>query len=166
MATWSVGNKSLIVYSFPGHCHCDALLGNKATLATNTLSVPTVPTHPPRRRRGSKLGLKWRTLIKKFTVAALHEFIPSLASYFELSCWIWPPLEAALSLIASKVIRLSTLTALMTTTRMARMAREMTLIMIRDAPVRHQCITVSTISSSRNTQQMPRIMMFKNAGSR
>ena len=50
------------------------------------------------------MGLKWRTLIKKFTVAALHEFIPSLASYFELSCWILPPLEAALSLIASKVV--------------------------------------------------------------
>ena len=28
------------------------------------------------------------------------------------------------------------------------MAREMTVIMIRDAPVPHQCITVSTISSS------------------
>ena len=48
---------------------------------------------------------------------------------------------------------------------MARMARETTLITIRDAPVWHQCITVSTISSSRNTREMPNIMMFKNAGS-
>ena len=74
---------------------------------------------------------------------------------------IWSPLEAAFTL-TSKVIRLSQcmmaikITAIMMTTMAIMMtpmmAREMTVIMIRDAPVPHQCITVSTISSSWNTQ--------------
>ena len=118
----------------------------------------------PPTRPGSRLGLRCTVLIKKFTMVS-HEFIPSIWIMLlwghGLICWFCSPLEAALTL-TSKVIRLSQcmmaikMTTIMMTTMAIMMtpmmAREMTVIMIRDAPVPHQCITVSTISSSWNTQ--------------